>query len=219
MIKFSPTSNLTNADADFFLKTVFSLEISEYLNIAFVPMFGFLGLWVLVFLMRRFLFGKNENNVSEQNNTGLGGWLIIVGLGIITAPTPIIIQTFQLFNELFANGGELFQLELGVKAHNPLWEAILFGLLVTKGAIALVWLYIGFLFFTKKKVFPKWYVGILLFLIAFIFVVQFAKQFMHPGSTLLNNALINELTGSIVWALIFIPYMLYSKRVKGTFIN
>lgn len=173
-------SKLTNAEIEYDLEKIAASEMVKYLTIAFGPILSFLALGASVYFGRKFLLGRNEANMPDQKSTGLGGWLIIVGLGIIIAPIPIIIETFKLSNELFANGGELFQFELGVKAHDPVWEVIFLGLLVIKGVLALVWIYIGFLFFTKKKAFPKWYIGILLFLIVYILIGELAAHFMYP---------------------------------------
>ena len=83
----------------------------------------------------------------------------------------------------------------------------------------LVWLFIAFLFFSKKKLFPKLYIGMLLFSLVFIVLDALAIKMVMPSEPVFDPDTLKELLRTVVASAIWIPYMLVSKRVKATFIN
>ncbi|UXY13611.1 DUF2569 domain-containing protein [Chitiniphilus purpureus] len=156
---------------------------------------------------------------KEKNLEGLGGWLILVGLGIIISPLRILGQMFVMYSEIFSNGVWAALTTPGTEVYNPLWASILFGEMALNGVLALVWIFIAFLFFSKKKVFPKWYIGILLFTVVFILIDALVIKAVLPDEPIFDAQTYKELGRSLLVALIWIPYMQVSKRVKATFVN
>lgn len=156
---------------------------------------------------------------EEKNLEGLGGWLALVGLGIIISPLRIIGQIFPTYSEMFSNGGWAALTTPGTEVYNPLWAPILFGEMAINGGLVLVWGFIAFLFFSKKAVFPKWYIGILLFTLAFILIDALVIKAVLPNEPVFDAETTKELGRSLFVTLIWIPYMLVSKRVKATFVK
>ena len=156
---------------------------------------------------------------EEKNLEGLGGWLILVGLGIVFSPVKIIAMTFPAFSEIFSNGSWDVLTTPGTEAYNPLWGPILIGEISINVALVIAWLFIAFLFFSKKKAFPKWYIGILLFTLAFILMDTLAIKSVMPNEPVFDPETIKELGRTLIVTLIWVPYMLVSKRVKATFIK
>ena len=156
---------------------------------------------------------------EEKNLEGLGGWLALVGLGIIISPLRIIGQLFPTYSEMFSNGSWAALTTPGTEAYNPLWTPILLGEMAINGGLVLVWGFIAFLFFSKKRVFPKWYIGILLFTLAFILVDALAIKAVLPNEPVFDAETAKELGRSLFVTLIWVPYMLVSKRVKATFVK
>ena len=156
---------------------------------------------------------------EEKNLEGLGGWLVLVGLGIIISPLRIIVQAFPIYSEMFSNGSWAVLTTPGTEAYDPLWAPILFGEMAINGGLALVWIFIAFLFFSKKKAFPKWYIGILLFTLSFILVDALVIKSVLPNEPVFDAETIKEFGRSLVVTLIWVPYMLISKRVKATFVK
>jgi branched-subunit amino acid transport protein len=157
--------------------------------------------------------------MTEENLEGLGGWLVLVGLGIIISPLRIIVQVFQAYSEMFSNGSWAVLTTPGTEAYNPLWAPILFGEMAINGGLVLAWIFIAFLFFSKKKVFPKWYIGILLFTLSFILVDALVVKSVLPDESVFDAETTKEFGRSLVVTLIWVPYMLVSKRVKATFVK
>jgi len=156
---------------------------------------------------------------EEKNLEGLGGWLILVGIGIIFSPLKIIASTFPIYSDLFSSGNWEMVTTPGSEAYNPLWAPILLGEIFINCTLVIAWVFIAFLFFSKKSLFPKWYIGILLFTSAFILVDALAIKAVMPNEPVFDPYTLKEFGRTIIIAIIWVPYMLVSKRVKATFIE
>ena len=156
---------------------------------------------------------------EEKKLEGLGGWLVLIGLGIVISPLGIIGSVFPIYSEIFSNGSWEVLTTPGTEAYNSLWAPIIYGAIAINGALAIAWIFVAFLFFSKKRVFPKWYIGMLLFTLAFIFVDAMAVKAVLPNEPIFDSEMTKELGRSLVVCLIWIPYMLASKRVKATFVK
>jgi hypothetical protein len=154
---------------------------------------------------------------EEKNLEGLGGWLVLVGLGIILSPLRIVAQTFPQYSDIFSNGSWAALTTPGTEAYNPLWAPILYGEMVTNGALILAWTFIAFLFFSKKRTFPKWYIGIVVFTLFFIVVDALAIKSVLPNEPMFDPDTTKQFSRTLGITLIWVPYMLFSKRVKATF--
>lgn len=157
--------------------------------------------------------------VEEKNLEGLGGWLLLVGLGIIITPLKIIVTLFPIYKEMFTNGLLQALTTPGTDAYNPIWATLVIGERTINGGLVLAWIFIAFLFFSKKKLFPKWYISILLFNVAFILIDTLAIQLVFPDEPAFDAETTKEIVRSLIAALIWVPYMLMSKRVKATFVK
>lgn len=156
---------------------------------------------------------------EEKGLEGLGGWLVLVGLGIILSPLRIIFLVFPTYADLLYGESWAALTTPGTEAYNPLWAPILFGEMAINGGLVLTWIFIAFLFFSKKKAFPKWYVGIMLFTLTFILLDALAMKSVLPDEPVFDAETTKELVRSLIASLIWVPYMLVSKRVAATFVQ
>ncbi|GIL04946.1 MAG: hypothetical protein BroJett031_14660 [Betaproteobacteria bacterium] len=156
---------------------------------------------------------------EERNLEGLGGWLVLVGLGIIISPLRVIGIVFPVYSEIFSNGSWEALTTPGTEAYNPLWAPILLGEMLINGGLVLAWIFVAFLFFSKKKAFPKWYIGMLLFTLAFILIDALAIKAVLQNGPVFDAETTEEFGRSLIVTLIWVPYMLVSKRVKATFVK
>lgn len=155
----------------------------------------------------------------EENVEGIGGWLVLVALGVVFSPIRIVLELFSIYSGLFSDGTWEFLTTPSTELYHPLWAPIILGELFINGALVLAWIVAIFLFFSKKRIFPKWYIGILLFTLVFIILDAFAIKVVLPSELAFDDETAKELVRSIIASLIWIPYMLVSKRVKATFIK
>lgn len=155
----------------------------------------------------------------EENVEGIGGWLVLVALGVVFSPIRIVLELFSIYSGLFSDGTWEFLTTPSTELYHPLWAPIILGELFINGALVLAWIVAIFLFFSKKRIFPKWYIGILLFTLVFIILDAFAIKVVLPSEPAFDDETAKELVRSIIASLIWIPYMLVSKRVKATFIK
>ncbi len=86
-------------------------------------------------------------------------------------------------------------------------------------ALIFVWLYMAYRFFTKKTDFPKWYIGIAVFTLVYVLADAFAVKLVLPNEPVFDPDTIKEVARSVIMVIIWVPYMLVSKRVKATFIK
>jgi hypothetical protein len=164
----------------------------------------------------------DEKTETDAGPRGLRGWLILIGIGVVLAPFILSIGLYQYYVPILqsAEYQDLF---------NPssdsyvawFWEFLLFeagfnfGLLVA----ALFNLY-GY--FTCKSWFPKLYqvvlIGSVIFLVgdAWVSGLFFPD---NPDAGFGDKAVARDIGRSIGQALIWVPYMQVSKRVRNTFVN
>lgn len=174
-------------------------------------------------IARRILKERGDSipdDITEKKKIeGISGWLILVGIGIVVSPLRIITQIFPAYSKIFSDGSWAALTTPGTKVYSPLWSPLLFGEMAINGGLVLAWLFVAFIFFSKKKEFPKWYIGILTFSLTFILLDAFVISAVLPGKPVFDVETSKEFFRALVVTLIWIPYMLISKRVKATFVN
>ena len=156
---------------------------------------------------------------KDNNKEGLGGWLILVGLGIVFSPLRVIAFVFPGYYKIFTNGSWEALTKPGAEAYHPLWSPILLGEIGINVMLVIAWLFIAFLFLSKNKIFPKLYIGIMVFTLGFIVMDALAVKAVIPNGPIFDIDTIKELAHSLIAVIIWVPYMLVSKRVKATFVN
>lgn len=157
------------------------------------------------------------NNKMEAQQ--LGGWLILVGIGIVISPFKISLLIYNTYPELF--NVDIWRILTSPESahYNPLWAPFIFTELAINCSLVLVWLVIGYKFFLRRQDFPKWYIGIASFTLVFVFLDALALKLILSDEPLFNENTGTEFIRSLIMVLIWVPYMLLSKRVKATFVR
>lgn len=159
---------------------------------------------------------NNEtDSVEEVECRGLGGWLILLGLGIVCNPPKLIYLTYTLFNTFFLedNWSILNSLNSALLKPTIIFEFVsnLIMIILTSGVL--------FLFFKKSKHFPKaWISSFIFLLITHVIDLILCNQIPLMDKYDLKN-LYNNLFRTIVSLAIWFPYLIKSKRVKNTFVK
>jgi uncharacterized membrane protein YhdT len=147
----------------------------------------------------------------------IGGWLYLVAIGIAISPFRLLASYKQTVLAVFSNGGWENATTIGSAAYHPLWAPLLVTELVVNALMSATWIYMNYLFFSKKKGLPKWYVSAMLFTLAFMIFDMLMVQVVRPDSPLMDPDDAKELARLVIGICIWVPYMLTSDRVKRTF--
>ena len=152
-------------------------------------------------------------DVSPQK-VGLGGWLVLVGLSIIYNIVVLIIGLNDYMSAL--------SIDYAILGFNYIIRFEFFASL----AFIVCNIYLLYLYFKKNKKFPNYYIiFIILVFIQIIIDYSWMASLTAPtqelqkiiDDSLSSNS--NEIIRSFIVSIIWIIYMMKSKRVKTTFIN
>lgn len=157
--------------------------------------------------------------MDGEKTEGLRGWLIFVGIGIVISPIRLAINTFPIYFKLFSNGGWTALTTPGTSVYNHLWAPIIIGEIIINIGFIIAWIGVAFLFFSKKRMFPKTYIGILLFSFAFMVLDIMIMKMMIPDQVKYDSEAVGEPIRTIFIIIVWVPYMLLSSRVKETFVK
>lgn len=157
--------------------------------------------------------------MKSDGPSGLGGWLTLVGFGLIISPIRTGFLLSSIYMPIFQNGQIGVFIDSSSEYYSPrlfllLSAEIIFNLLTIAGSLLLL-----YLFFNRKKAFPGWYIGLMIFSLLGIFVDALLSGFIFPEEPMFDPDTTSELIKAMVGAGIWIPYMLMSVRVKNTFIR
>lgn len=162
---------------------------------------------------------KNSPEHADKELCGLGGWLLVVGLGRVLAPLSIIRLIISDVLPIFTNGYITLVSTPGHVGYSPLWKPFFSFELIGNSIYFGLCIYLLVLFFQKKKSFPKWFIGAMLYLVVFSFIDNmFAGYTMYSVGYKLDKPMLDFIRAS-AYALLWIPYTLKSVRVRNTFVN
>lgn len=154
-----------------------------------------------------------------QNTPRIGGWLILVAFGVVLSPIRMAAQFFQLYFALFSNGSWAALTTPGSEAYNALWMPLLLLEMGVNAGLFIFSLVIVFLFFSRKRLFPRFYIIGLMFSLAFQLLDAWAFSAVLTDEPMFDPDTVNGLLQLLVGAAIWVPYMLVSKRVRATFVR
>lgn len=160
---------------------------------------------------------QRQQTLENERLNGLGGWLILVGIGVVLSPFNWLFTSITIFLPLVSDGMFLGALNPESSSYNPvlggLWsfEMVIYCLLLML-TIGLI-----YLFFAKKTAFPKAYIILAILAPSVIFIDASLASMILQNGPMLDKATIQELLSSLISLCIWAPYMLKSKRVKLTF--
>ena len=146
---------------------------------------------------------SNHADVSTVPK-GIGGWLIIPAIGLILGPIKAVVLLFMGINMIQSVAPELL-------SDVRLWASGVIDVAIISAAIG-----IAVLFFQERRIAVRAIIGLMA-----------ASIFANLVQVFLNAAMfekvdvdtIKPVVHACVFAAIWIPYFIKSKRVKNTFVN
>jgi len=150
---------------------------------------------------------------------GLGGWLILVGIGVVIAPFRLAYGYGPMYFSIFTDGTFEILTNTVSEAYHPLWGPLLIVEALYNSLMVLVSVYLIYLFFSKHYLFPKIYIAIVGVSLVFIPLDAWLGSFVITDEPMFDPATTKEFIRTLIGGIIWVPYMLVSKRVKATFIE
>jgi hypothetical protein len=156
---------------------------------------------------------------NKKEYKGLSGWLILVGIGVVFAPIRVLVNTVKVFHPIFTDGIWEALTTVGSAAYNPLWGPLLIGEIIFNVAMMIALIYLIYLFFSKHYRFPMLYIAIVAISLVFIPLDAWLVSFILPNAPIFDQETTGEFVRVLIGGIIWVPYMLLSKRVKATFVG
>jgi Protein of unknown function (DUF2569) len=158
------------------------------------------------------------HTTSHPQGGGIGGWLLLMAVGVCLAPIRIAAELIRGLRPLEPATWHAVTTP-GTRAYHPLFGPLIVGELVTNAAL-LIWAgVLVYLFFTRRRSFP---VAMIAFMLTRV-VVQIADAgvaLMIPAAAArMGPATYGGLASGVLVALIWVPYLLKSRRVELTFVR
>ncbi|MFD2117894.1 DUF2569 domain-containing protein [Paenibacillus yanchengensis] len=167
-----------------------------------------------------------EPNINEIRNdnvrlgvSGLGGWLVLIQIGLILTLIQLLNQIITVDLTIFTDGTWQLLTSKGSDFYDPLWKPTLIFETVYNILFSIFTLFILVQFYRKKGIIPRlmivfYSLSLLVGIFDYIMLQQIplAKE-LEDGSS------IRDIIKSAITCLIWILYFLRSERVKNTFIQ
>lgn len=169
-------------------------------------------------------FGVRQTNrkveMTDNNELrGLGGWLILVGIGVVISPIRLLAMLVPTYMPIFEDGTWEALTTVGSEAYTPYFGSLLIGEIAFNTIIVAASIYLIYLFFSKHYLFPKIYIGIVAASLIFIPLDAWIVTKVFPGEPMFDPETAKEFARSLIAGVIWVPYMLVSKRVQATFVE
>lgn len=149
---------------------------------------------------------------------GLGGWLVLVAIGIIATPIKLTLLLLNTFLPMFKDGTMQALTTPGSEHYHPLWIVIVGYEALGNGLFIMAFIGLAVLFFSRSRRFPRLYIVALLANLAFLLGDEVIGSQIPAVVASGNTESIGEIAKSLVACCLWVPYMLVSKRVKNTFV-
>ncbi len=157
---------------------------------------------------------------TRRQYRGLRGWLLLVGLGVLISPIYLGFSVYQ--DAVLFTDGTVRLISTFAPSYSPFLRCELLVLTLA----CLTWAYILCLYFLKSRLFPRWYIGAQVGMIVWWIVDYAMMKTIADGAGLLKEVMQEQLNTlepavfrTVPYAIIWVLYMLKSKRVRATFVE
>ena len=135
---------------------------------------------------------------------GISGWLILIAISLVLTPLFVVRNAISI--------------DLPVLSHGTLGRSLVGLLFLVKDVLLLsALILLNWLFYTKKRIFPRSMIAFELGVFGVHVLEHIAHAALLPQSAV--PFLSRPVFGSLLSCAIWIPYLLISRRVKATFVH
>jgi hypothetical protein len=183
-----------------------------------IALISLMVLLIFLFIARRVYLKYDPVALNRQiTYEKIGGWLILIGIGITISPFYILFSIFT--QSYFDNSLWINITSVSSAGYNPaLAIAFLIELLINIASFVFAFLLLV-LFYKRRSSFPR--LVIIFYVFNFLFLSVDAVVVSNLG--ILDDSGLSDsykaVSKSFITMLIWVPYFLKSDRVKGTFVN
>ena len=153
----------------------------------------------------------------EPEPEGLGGWLILVAVGLAWSLVLMLTQLWRDFLPLLLEDQWALLTSPSSDTYHPLWAPLLIFEVVLIIAFVAASIVCLALFFRRSPHFPRIMIAYYLATLVFVATDLFLSNFIPAVAAASNAATIRPLGQAIVTCAIWVPYMQRSRRVHNTF--
>lgn len=155
-------------------------------------------------------------SLRHDEPVGLGGWLVLVGLGVTVTPFRVLVTLIQSLSGYSTTTWAALTTP-GASNYHPGWAPILMFELLGNIALFVFSVLLAWLFYRRKRQFPIVFTWIVLLSWAFVAIDHLAAGFVplqDPDPVNWAGDFM-RLLAAVLW----IAYMRRSRRVRNTFVN
>jgi len=157
-------------------------------------------------------------NQDQSAPSGIGGWLILIAIGLCLTPIRIGAEIVQGVRSLQPLAWRAVTTP-GSPAYHPLFGPLISGEMVAN-VVLLVWaLVLLYLFFTKRRAFPRAMIAFLIVRVAIQMADIFVASSIPVAAGSIGPRVYGSLAGNLLVVLVWVPYFLKSRRVAATFVR
>ena len=154
-----------------------------------------------------------------QQHEKIGGWLILLAIGLILAPLRVLVFLGKDFVPIFTTKTWSVLTTPGTGAYHPLWAPILMFEGVGNTALIVFSVIVAIYFFQKRRIVPKLMIALLLANVFFVGTDYFVANLIPAVGSQKDVESMGEFARVVIACVIWVPYFLVSKRVKATFVH
>jgi len=161
---------------------------------------------------------QKNGDAAQKQYDKIGGWLILVVIGLILAPIRLLVVLFKdLLPALSADTWSRLTTP-GTEAYHPLWAPLLFFEILGNCLFIVSPIIVAVFFFQKRRFVPRLIIVLLLANLVFVAIDYFAADLIPFVAAQEDMGSLVELIRVLIACTIWVPYFLVSKRAKGTFV-
>ena len=154
---------------------------------------------------------------DERGPTGIGGWLILLAIGICLSPLLVIKGISESLRVLSAENWDAITTP-GSPAYHPLFGSLVIAELLVQATLLVGSVVALVFFFRKSPRFPAFMIGLMIAGVAYMVIDTIAASLIIPPAYAgpLGQQLA-EMARVVIPTLIWVAYLARSKRVRNTF--